>query len=71
MMINEKGEIHCALVIGKGQFTPTKVITVPRLELFAATTSVRVAKMLKEFDETTFINSDSEQSQISLKVHKA
>lgn len=38
---NEEGDIHCALVIGKSPVTPTKVTTIPRLELTAAVVSVK------------------------------
>ena len=47
-VINDKGEIHCSFLIGKARVTPTKAITVPRLELVAATTSVRIGNMLKK-----------------------
>ncbi|KAI7807219.1 hypothetical protein IRJ41_024887 [Triplophysa rosa] len=45
---NKKGEIHCSLVIGKARVSPTKVTTIPRLELTAAVVSVSISKMLKE-----------------------
>ncbi|XP_049336713.1 uncharacterized protein LOC125802504 [Astyanax mexicanus] len=45
---NAKGDVHCALVIGKSRVAPTKVTTVPRLELTAAVVSVKMSSMLKE-----------------------
>ncbi|CAC5413327.1 unnamed protein product [Mytilus coruscus] len=39
-------EIHCSFVMGKAHVTPLKTITVPRLELTAATVAVRTNKML-------------------------
>lgn len=45
---NEEGDIHCALVIGKSPVTPTKVTTIPRLELTAAVVSVKASNVLKE-----------------------
>ena len=46
-IVNDKGRIHCSFMIGKARVTPLKPITVPRLELTAATTSAKVAKQLK------------------------
>lgn len=40
--------MHCALVIGKGQLTPTKVVTLPHVKLTAATVSVTISNMLRE-----------------------
>lgn len=45
---NSEGEIHCSLVIGKACVSPTKVTTIPRLELTAAVVSVSISNMLKE-----------------------
>ena len=46
-LIDEKGQIHCSFVAGKARVTPQKTVSIPRLELAAATVSVRVADMLK------------------------
>lgn len=45
---NSEGEIHCSLVIGKACVSPTKVTTIPRLELTAAVVSVSISNMLQE-----------------------
>ncbi|XP_060723378.1 uncharacterized protein LOC132844190 [Tachysurus vachellii] len=45
--ISKLGQIHCSLVIAKSRVSPTKVTTVPRLELSAAVVAVRVSDMLK------------------------
>ena len=49
---NEKGQIHCAFLMGKARVAPVKTMTIPRLELTAATVSVRVGEMIaKELDK--------------------
>ena len=45
---NANGEHHVSLVTGKSRVAPLKHITVPRLELTAATMSVKIAAMVKE-----------------------
>lgn len=47
-LINEKGDVHCCLLLGKARVSPLKVATIPRLELTAAVVSVTVSNMLKE-----------------------
>ncbi len=47
-MINVKDEIHCTFLIGKARVSPSKIITIPRLELSAAVVSVRMSNMLRE-----------------------
>lgn len=42
--INDR--VHCSLVTGKARVAPLKLVTIPRLELTAAVTSVRVSRML-------------------------
>ena len=49
---NEKGDIHCAFLMGKARVAPVKTMKIPRLELTAATVSVKVGEMIaKELDE--------------------
>nr|XP_021329350.1 uncharacterized protein LOC110439121 [Danio rerio] len=45
--VSRSGRIHCSLVIAKSRVAPTKVTTVPRLELSAAVVAVRISDMLK------------------------
>ena len=49
--VNDKGEIHCAFLVGKARLAPLKIVTVPRLELTAAVLSARIGTMtMKELD---------------------
>ncbi|KAJ8349111.1 hypothetical protein SKAU_G00277000 [Synaphobranchus kaupii] len=45
---NDKGDVHIAFVLGKSRVTPLKQITIPRLELAAATLVVKVDRMLQK-----------------------
>ena len=44
---DETRRIHCCLVIGKSRVAPLKNITMPRMELVAATLSVKISALLK------------------------
>ena len=46
-LVDENGQVHCSFVAGKARVTPRKMVSIPRLELAAATVLVRVADMLK------------------------
>ena len=51
--LDESGKVHCSLVMGKAHIAPLKYITIPRMELVAATLSVKISVMLrKEFQIT-------------------
>ncbi|KAA0703644.1 hypothetical protein E1301_Tti015510 [Triplophysa tibetana] len=45
--INMSDEVHCCLVMGKSRVSPTKVTTIPRLELSVAVVAVRTSDMLQ------------------------
>ena len=47
-MVDEEGRVEVQLVMGKARVSPLKPTTVPRLELTAATLSVKIAAMLVE-----------------------
>ncbi|KAI5085315.1 hypothetical protein C0J45_23790, partial [Silurus meridionalis] len=45
--VTGSGEVHCSLVMGKSRVAPTKVTTIPRLELTAAVVATRIGDLLK------------------------
>ncbi|XP_032411399.1 uncharacterized protein LOC116714770 isoform X2 [Xiphophorus hellerii] len=46
--ISKEGQISCSLIMGKARVTPIKQMTIPRLELSSAVTSVRNADVIKQ-----------------------
>jgi hypothetical protein len=62
-LCNSDGKIHCAFLIGKARITPIKTTTIPRLELTAASVSVRLAQsMIHELEnkpDTVTYHTDS------------
>ena len=47
-LVNNCRKIHCTLLTGKSQVAPIRYVSIPKLELTAATTSVKVSKLLHE-----------------------
>ena len=47
-MVDEEGQIHCSLLLGKSRVVPKKFVSIPRLELTAAALSVKMACLLKK-----------------------
>lgn len=43
---NSRNEVHCAFMLGKARVAPLKPITVPRMELTAATMAARIDRVL-------------------------
>ncbi|KAK3545764.1 hypothetical protein QTP70_011831, partial [Hemibagrus guttatus] len=77
--INKSNKVHCCLVMGKSRVSPTKVTTIPRLELSAAVVAVQISNIfrnvleiqdLKEFfwtDSTVvlgYINNDARRFHV-------
>ena len=46
--VNQDGRIHCPFLVGKSRLATLKQMTLPRLELTAATVSIRLNKVLKK-----------------------
>ena len=51
---HERGQIYCPFVIGKSRITPLKPVTIPKLELTAAVTSVRISELQLENTKEIF-----------------
>ncbi|XP_026094281.1 uncharacterized protein LOC113066585 [Carassius auratus] len=46
-VVTKSGEVYCTLVMSKARVAPTKVTTIPRLELSAAVVATRTGDLLK------------------------
>ena len=46
--VDVDGNVHCSLVMAKSRVAPTKVMTIPRLELTAAVLSTKMSRFLNE-----------------------
>ena len=44
---DNRDRVHCTFLMGKARLAPMKSVTIPRLELTAATVSIRVGELLK------------------------
>ena len=47
-IIASQGNIACSILLGKARVPPLKTVTMPRLELTAATVAVKIHKQIKE-----------------------
>ena len=46
-LISEDNQIHCSLLIGKSRVIPTKYVSIPKLELTAATLSIKISQLTR------------------------
>ena len=44
---DQQGHIHCSFIIGKARVAPVKAVTIPRLELAAATVAARLSAVVR------------------------
>ena len=47
-LVDDKGRIHCGLVMAKSRVAPLKAVAIPRMELTAALVSVKLHKFITE-----------------------
>ena len=47
-LVDDKGRIHCGLVMAKSHVAPLKTVTIPRMELTAAVVSVKLHRFITE-----------------------
>ena len=47
-LVNVEGVVHCSLLLGKSRVATLKFISIHRLELTAATLSVKLSRMMRE-----------------------
>ena len=71
-LVSEDNQIHCSLLIGKSRVTPAKYVSIPRLELTAATLSIKMSQMIKrelELNDVTSIrNMPGQIAKLSLVI---
>ena len=46
-LVSESGKVSCSFVIGKARVAPLKKLTIPRLELTAATVSAKMSEFVR------------------------
>ena len=67
-LVNEDNQIHYSLLIGKSRVTPTKYVSIPRLELTAATLSIKMLQLTKRELELNDVTSIREHVWIDSQV---
>ena len=66
-ILDSSGKFHVGFVAGKARLAPLKPTSIPRLELTAAITSVRLAKLIKrEMDEPLTITYYTDSMSVAL-----
>jgi hypothetical protein len=56
-LVDDKDQIHCSIVMSKNKLAPMRSVTIPRLELCAATVAVDMDCTLREYLETDLSSS--------------
>ena len=70
--VNKKGEIHIVLLMAKARLTPLKPTTIPRLELCAATTAVKLDQIIhREVGVQLLTSTFWSDSQVTLSYIKS
>ena len=47
-LVDDKGKIHCSLLVGKSRVTTKKFLSNPRIELTAAALSVKMTYLIRK-----------------------
>ena len=47
-LVDIENKIHCTFVMRKSRVAPVKFVSIPRLDLTAATLSVKISKLIRE-----------------------
>ena len=53
-VVDEAGDIHCSILMAKARLAPIKAVSIPRLELMAATLAVKVDQFIR--NEISFMS---------------
>ena len=71
-LINGEGRIHCSLLMGKARVAPLKKVTIPRMELTAATVAICITKMVvRQLEMKNFTGQIAWLFYVILKTKKA